>query len=137
MNIEALGASLADRYRLERELGAGGMATVYLAQDLRHQRPVAIKVMRPEVSAELAADRFLLEIRTTANLQHPHIVPVFDSGAVDGMLYFVMPLIEGESLRARLDRDGPLPVAEAVRLVSRGGRTHWSTPTARGFFTAT
>ncbi len=118
MSLDRLTAALADRYTLERELGAGGMATVYLAQDLRHHRPVAIKVMRPEVSAELAADRFLLEIRTTANLQHPHIVPVFDSGAVDGVLYFVMPLIEGESLRARLDRDGPLPVAEAVRLVS-------------------
>ncbi len=122
--LERLTAALSDRYRLERELGAGGMATVYLAEDLKHKRRVAIKVMRPEVSAELAVDRFLLEIRTTANLQHPHIVPVFDSGSLEGpdksgpYLYFVMPLIEGESLRARLDRDGPLPVAEAVRLVS-------------------
>lgn len=119
-----LSAALADRYRLERELGAGGMATVYLAQDLRHHRPVAIKVMRPEVSAELAADRFLREIRTTGNLQHPHIVPMFDSGIVPGepgqsagCPYYVMPLIEGESLRARLDREGPLPVEEAVRLI--------------------
>ncbi|MCA9723470.1 MAG: serine/threonine protein kinase, partial [Gemmatimonadetes bacterium] len=117
-----------DRYRLERELGAGGMATVYLAHDLKHDRRVAIKVMKPEVSAELAADRFLREIRTTANLQHPHIVPVFDSGEIENAdfshtsgltthLYFVMPLIDGETLRDRLERDGPLPVDEAVRLV--------------------
>ena len=118
MNATALlSAALADRYRIERELGAGGMATVYLAQDLKHDRKVAIKVMRPEVSAELAADRFLREIRTTANLQHPHIVPVFDSGSAEGQLYFVMPLIEGETLRQRLEREGPLPVDEAIRLV--------------------
>jgi serine/threonine-protein kinase len=123
--IARLTASLADRYRLERELGAGGMATVYVARDLRHDRQVAIKVMRAEVGGELGADRFLREIRTTANLQHPHIVPVFDSGAVevfDGestttRLYFVMPLIEGETLRQRLDRTGPLPVDDAVRIV--------------------
>lgn len=123
--LDKLATALADRYRIERELGAGGMATVYLAHDIKHQRNVAIKVMKPEVSAELATDRFLQEIRTTANLQHPHIVPVFDSGAVeiaeqDGsstQLYFVMPLIEGESLRARMDRSGPLPVHEAVALV--------------------
>ena len=115
--LERLTAALADRYRIERELGAGGMATVYLAQDLKHDRAVAIKVMRPEVSADLAADRFLLEIRTSASLQHPHIVPVFDSGAADDQYYFVMPLIEGDSLRDRLDREGPLPVAEAVRLI--------------------
>ncbi|MCA9763892.1 MAG: protein kinase, partial [Gemmatimonadetes bacterium] len=83
MSRDALTAALADRYRLERELGAGGMATVYLAHDLKHDRRVAIKVMKPEVSAELAADRFLREIRTTANLQHPHIVPVFDSGEIE------------------------------------------------------
>ncbi|MDZ4259981.1 MAG: protein kinase [Gemmatimonadales bacterium] len=135
MTLDALRAALADRYRLERELGAGGMATVYLAEDLKHHRKVAIKVMRPEVSAELAADRFLQEIRTTANLQHPHIVPLFDSGAerlshpersdpqdreVEGspaLLWYAMPLIDGESLRARLDREGPLPVDEAIRLV--------------------
>jgi serine/threonine protein kinase/tetratricopeptide (TPR) repeat protein len=120
---ERLRASLADRYRLERELGAGGMATVYLAADLRHDRKVAIKVLKPEVSAELAADRFLREIRTTANLQHPNIVPVFDSGSVEGpersgpCLYFVMPLVEGETLRQRLEREGTLPIDEAVRLV--------------------
>ncbi|HJR35344.1 MAG TPA: serine/threonine-protein kinase, partial [Gemmatimonadales bacterium] len=110
-------AALADRYRLDCELGQGGMATVYLAHDLKHDRRVAVKVMRPEISAGLAADRFLLEIRTTANLQHPHIVPVFDSGQAAGQLFFVMPLIEGESLRARLDREGPLPLEEAVRLI--------------------
>jgi len=123
MSIDSLRRSLADRYAIERELGAGGMATVYLAHDIKHDRKVAIKVMRPEVSAELAADRFLREIRTTANLQHPHIVPVFDSGSVEGadasgrVLYFVMPLIEGETLRDRLERDGPLPVDEALRLI--------------------
>jgi len=118
-----LTAALAGRYRIERELGAGGMATVYLAQDLRHDRKVAVKVMKSEVSAGLAADRFLREIRTTANLQHPNIVPVFDSGSVPGpdgsvlSLYFVMPLIEGETLRERLQRDTRLPVEEAIRLV--------------------
>mgnify|MGYP002622691091 CR=1 FL=1 len=123
IDADRLAAALSDRYRIERELGQGGMATVYLAQDLRHDRRVAIKVMKPEVSAELAADRFLREIRTTANLQHPHIVPVFDSGSVSGppdggpWLYFVMPLIDGETLRDRLDRDRTLPVDEAIRLV--------------------
>jgi serine/threonine protein kinase/tetratricopeptide (TPR) repeat protein len=117
MSLDSLRASLADRYAIERELGQGGMATVYLAQDLKHDRKVAIKVLKPEVSAELAADRFLREIRTTANLQHPHIVPVFDSGAADDLLYFVMPLIEGETLRQRLEREGALPVPEAIRLV--------------------
>ena len=116
-----LAAALADRYRLGGELGTGGMATVYRARDLKHERDVAIKVMRPEVSLALAADRFLLEIRTTANLQHPHIVPVFDSGAVhideETRLFFVMPLVEGESLRARLDREGPLPLHDALLLI--------------------
>ncbi|WP_310569944.1 protein kinase [Gemmatimonas sp.] len=116
--VDRLRIALADRYRIERELGAGGMATVYLAHDLRHDREVAVKVMHPEVSAELATDRFLLEIRTSARLQHPHIVPVFDSGEADGQLFFVMPRIEGESLRARLDREGRLPVRDAVQIVS-------------------
>lgn len=112
-----LTTALSDRYRLERELGAGGMATVYLAQDLKHHRPVAIKVLHAEHSAAVGKERFLREITTTANLTHPHIVPVFDSGEADGYLYFVMPLIDGESLRARLEREGPLPVEEAIRLV--------------------
>ena len=91
-----LTAALADRYRLERELGQGGMATVYLAHDLKHDRQVAIKVLRPELAAVIGAERFLSEIKTTANLQHPHILPLFDSGAADGFLFYVMPFIEGE-----------------------------------------
>jgi len=112
-----LTAALADHYTIDRELGQGGMATVYLAHDIKHGRDVAIKVMRPEVSAAVAIDRFLLEIQTTARLQHPHIVPVFDSGSADGQHYFVMPVVEGESLRARMDREGPLAVDECVRLI--------------------
>lgn len=112
-----LAAALADRYRIERELGRGGMATVYQAEDLRHHRRVAVKVLHPEQSAAVGKERFLREITTTANLQHPHIVPVFDSGEAGGQLFFVMPLIEGESLRARLDREGRLPVDEAIRLI--------------------
>ena len=110
-------AALADRYRLERELGAGGMATVYLAEDLKHDRKVAVKVLRPEIGAALGAERFLLEIKTTANLRHPHIVPLYDSGAAgEGLLYYVMPLVEGESLRDRLTRDKQLPIDEALRI---------------------
>src|SRR5512132_4129869 len=96
---ERLTAALADRYRIEHELGAGGMATVYLAQDLRHDRQVAIKIMRPELAAVIGAERFLSEIRTTANLQHPHILPLFDSGQAESFLFYVMPFVEGESLR--------------------------------------
>jgi eukaryotic-like serine/threonine-protein kinase len=113
-----LAAALADRYRIERELGQGGMATVYLAQDLRHHRQVAIKLMRPELSAVIGAERFLSEIRTTANLQHPHILPLFDSGEVDGVLYYAMPFVEGESLRDRLSREKQLPVPDAVRIAT-------------------
>ncbi len=123
-----LASALADRYRLERELGAGGMATVYLAYDLKHERRVALKVLRPELAAVIGAERFLAEIRTTANLQHPHILPLFDSGQVElpldeagiegprAALYYVMPYVEGESLRDRLVREGPLPIAETVRI---------------------
>jgi serine/threonine-protein kinase len=131
-----LAAALADRYRIERELGAGGMATVYLAHDLRHDRKVAIKLLRPELAAVIGAERFLSEIRTTANLQHPHILPLFDSGeAVVGhqssvvseglttddsrltsFLYYAMPYVEGESLRDRLHREKQLPIADAVRI---------------------
>ena len=110
-----LTAALADRYRLERELGAGGMATVYLAHDLKHDRDVAIKVLHPDLGAALGGERFLSEIRTTARLQHPHILPLLDSGEADGLLYYVMPLVNGETLRARLERDRQLPVDEAVR----------------------
>ena len=109
-------AALADRYTIERELGSGGMATVYLAHDLKHDRKVALKVLRPELAAVIGAERFLAEIKTTAALQHPHILPLFDSGHADGFLFYVMPLIEGESLRDRLTREHQLPVDDAVRL---------------------
>jgi serine/threonine-protein kinase len=111
-------AALADRFRVERELGSGGMAVVYLAQDTRHGRAVAIKVLRPDVAAALGGSRFLREIQIAARLSHPHIVPLFDSGAGDGLLYYVMPFVDGESLRARLAREGRLPVADAV-LIAR------------------
>jgi eukaryotic-like serine/threonine-protein kinase len=112
----ALTAALADRYRIERELGAGGMATVYLAEDLRHKRRVAVKVLRPELAAVIGAERFLAEITTTANLQHPHILPLHDSGTVNGSVFYVMPYVEGESLRDRLAREKQLPLADAVRI---------------------
>jgi serine/threonine-protein kinase len=116
MTLERLRASLTDRYSIERELGAGGMATVYLAHDVRHDRKVALKVLRPELSAILGAERFLAEIKTTANLQHPHILSLFDSGEADGLVFYVMPYVEGESLRDRLTREKQLPVDEAVRI---------------------
>src|SRR4029079_5807104 len=102
---DGLATALADRYRIERELGEGGMATVYLAQDLKHDRQVALKVLKPELAALLGAERFLVEIKTTAALQPPQILPLFDSGAADGFLYYVMPFINGETLRAKLDRE--------------------------------
>jgi eukaryotic-like serine/threonine-protein kinase len=113
-----LSTALADRYRVERELGQGGMATVYLAHDLKHDRDVAIKVLKPELAAVLGAERFLSEIRVTANLQHPNLLPLFDSGAADGLLYYVMPYLEGETLRARVQRERQLAVEETLRLVS-------------------
>jgi hypothetical protein len=105
--------ALADRYVVERELGAGGMATVYLAQDVRHDRPVALKVFRPEVGAAFGAERFVREIKMLARLRHPFILPLLDSGEAAGTLYFVMPYIDGGSLRGRLVREGPLPIEEA------------------------
>jgi len=114
--IARLTAALADRYRVERELGAGGMATVYLAHDIRHERDVAIKVLHPDLGAALGSERFLSEIRTTAKLQHPHILPLLDSGEADGLLYYVMPLVTGETLRARLERERQLPIDDAVRI---------------------
>src|SRR5215210_4419776 len=116
--LTRLQSALADRYRLDREIGAGGMATVYLAQDFKHDRKVAIKVLRPELAAVIGAERFLSEIKTTANLQHPHILPLFDSGAADSFLFYVMPFIEGESLRERLNREKQLPVADAIRITT-------------------
>jgi eukaryotic-like serine/threonine-protein kinase len=107
---------LSDRYRIDRELGVGGMAVVYLAEDLKHRRKVAIKVLKPELAASLGADRFLREIETTANLRHPHILPLYDSGNADGALFYVMPLVEGESLRDRLSRERQLPIDEALRI---------------------
>ncbi len=110
--------ALSDRYRIERELGAGGMATVYLAHDRKHDRKVAIKVLRPELAAVIGAERFLREIKTIANLQHPHILGLIDSGEVSGTAYFVMPFVDGESLRARLHREQQLPIADAVRVAA-------------------
>ena len=111
-----LTAALADRYRVERELGAGGMATVYLAEDLKHDRKVAIKVLKPELAAVLGAERFVVEIKTTAALQHPHILPLFDSGEAGGFLYYVMPYIKGETIREKLTRETQCGVDEAVRI---------------------
>ena len=116
MSIDRLAAALSDRYAIERELGAGGMATVYLAHDLKHDRRVAVKVLRPELAAVIGAERFLAEIKTTANLQHPHILPLFDSGTVEGTVFYVMPFVDGESLRDRLTREKQLPVDDALRI---------------------
>jgi len=114
--IERLRRALEGRYTIERELGEGGMATVHLAHDVRHDRKVAVKVLRPELAAVVGAERFLGEIRTTANLQHPHILPLYDSGEADTFLFYVMPHVEGESLKDRIEREKQLPVAEAVRI---------------------
>ena len=111
-----LNAALEGRYRIERELGEGGMATVYLAADLRHERSVALKVLKPELAAVVGAERFLAEIRTTANLQHPHILPLFDSGEADGFLFYVMPYVQGETLAERLRREGRLTVDEGLEI---------------------
>jgi eukaryotic-like serine/threonine-protein kinase len=114
--LTRLTTTLAERYRLDRELGAGGMATVYLANDLRHDRDVAIKVLHPDLGAALGSERFLSEIRTTARLQHPHILPLLDSGEADGLLYYVMPYVTGETLRSRIDRERLLPIEDALRI---------------------
>ena len=116
--LEKLQSSLSDRYRIEREIGAGGMATVYLARDLRHDRDVAIKLLRPELGAVLGTERFLAEIKVTARLQHPNILPLFDSGETDGQLWYVMSYVAGESLRAKMDRERQLSVKEAVRITT-------------------
>jgi serine/threonine-protein kinase len=114
--VDRLKTALADRYRIERELGSGGMATVYLAEDLKHRRQVAVKVLRPELAAVLGAHRFLNEINVTAQLQHPHILPLFDSGEADGLLYYVMPYVEGVSLEERLRREKQLSIEESLRI---------------------
>jgi serine/threonine-protein kinase len=113
-----ISGALSGHYRVEDEIGAGGMATVYLAEDLRHDRRVALKVLRPELAAVIGAERFLAEIKLTANLQHPHILPLFDSGEIESFLYYVMPYVEGESLRERLTREKQLPVDDAIRIAS-------------------
>lgn len=115
--IERLTSALGGSYRIEREIGVGGMATVYLAQDLKHDRKVALKILRPELTAAMGTDRFPREIHIIAQMQHPHILPLYDSGATEGFLYYVMPFVDGESLRAKLARVGPLPINEAVRLL--------------------
>jgi serine/threonine-protein kinase len=122
---EHLSTALADRYRIERRIGEGGMAAVYLAEDLKHDRKVALKVLRPELAAVLGADRFVQEIKTTAQLQHPHILPLYDSGSTapahgggPGSLYYVMPYVQGETLRARLDRERQLGIDEAVKIAT-------------------
>ena len=114
--LDRLKTALADRYAIEREIGAGGMATVYLAEDLKHHRQVAVKVLRPALAALLGSERFLKEIEVTANLQHPNILPLYDSGEADGFLYYVMPFIEGESLRDKLDREKQLSIDETVKI---------------------
>ena len=119
--VARLSAALSGRYAVVRELGAGGMATVYLAHDVRHDRKVALKVLRPELAAILGADRFLAEIKTTANLQHPHILSLFDSGESDGVVFYVMPYVEGESLRDRLQREHQLPIDDALRIAREVG----------------
>jgi serine/threonine protein kinase len=112
--IDRVRSALDQTYSIDRELGKGGMATVYLAQDVKHERPVALKVLHPELAASLGPDRFLREIKTAAKLNHPHILPLHDSGEASGLLYYVMPYVEGESLRERLDREHQLPIDEAV-----------------------
>ena len=118
-SLEDLRAALAGRYQIEREIGQGGMATVYLARDVKHRRPVAVKVLRPELAVTLGPERFVREIEISAGLTHPHILPLFDSGEAEGFLYYVMPYIEGESLRQRLDREGKLSLEDGIRLTDQ------------------
>ena len=117
--VDRLNSALEGRYRIEREVGEGGMAKVYVADDLKHGRQVALKVLKPELVAVIGAERFLAEIKTTANLQHPHILPLFDSGKADGFVYYVMPYIEGESLRDRLDREKQMGVKDSVAITQK------------------
>ena len=116
-DLERVRAALTGSYEIEDEIGSGGMATVYRARDAKHDREVAVKVLKPELAAALGPDRFPREIKIVAKLQHPHILPLHDSGETEGILYYVMPFVEGESLRAKLDRDGELPVRDAVRIL--------------------
>ena len=118
---EHLNTALAGRYEIVREIGQGGMATVFLARDVKHHRSVALKVLSSELAAVLGRERFLAEIEVTANLHHPHLLPLFDSGEIEGLLFYVMPYVEGESLRARLERERQLSVEDAVRIASAIG----------------
>ena len=135
--LERLGNALSTRYRLQRELGQGGMARVFLAHDLKYEREVAVKVLRPDLAAEVGAARFLHEIQIAARLHHPHILPLYDSDQADGLVYYVMPYIEGESLRHRLDRERQLPVDDALQIarevadaLSYAHSARWSTATS-------
>src|SRR2546423_9191499 len=119
--VAAVTAALGERYAIERELGRGGTATVYVAQDRRHGREVAVKVLRPDVAAAIGAERFLREITIAARLTHPHVLPLIDSGQAGGSLYYVMPYVRGESLRQRLAREGRLPPQEAPRIAPELG----------------
>ncbi|MEK6254919.1 MAG: serine/threonine protein kinase, partial [Gemmatimonadales bacterium] len=114
--LSRLSGALADRYAVEREIGRGGMATVYLVVDLKHNRKVALKVLHPELAASVGHERFLREIEIVAGLTHPRILTLIDSGEADGLLYFVMPYVEGETLKDRLTREGALPVEESLRI---------------------
>src|SRR5205085_8535115 len=114
--LEELRTALADQYAVESEVGRGGMATVFVAEDLKHGRRVAIKVLSPELSSSIDSDRFKREIQIAARLSHPHILPVFDSGDANGLLYYTMPFVEGESLRKRLDRESQLPIEDAISI---------------------
>jgi eukaryotic-like serine/threonine-protein kinase len=126
--LTRLAGSLANRYEVQSELGAGGMATVYRAVDVKHQRDVAIKVLHPELAAALGGERFLSEIRTTARLQHPHVLPLLDNGEADGLLYYVMPLVTGETLRHRLERESSSRSTTPSPSPARSP-THSATPT--------
>ena len=135
--LNALSDALAGRYTIERALGEGASASVWLAEDLRHGRRVAIKLLRPELAAMLGVDRFLLEIQIAARLNHPHILPLFDSGEVMGVPYYVMPYVVGESLRTAMDRERPFPVENAVRLVAEVADALGRSRTSRASSTAT
>ena len=122
---QQLAGALAGRYRIERELGQGGMAIVYAAEDLRHRRQVAIKVLRSDAGTELGGERFLREIEIASGLRHPHIIPLYDSGEADGLLFYVMPLVEGEALRALIDRERQLPIDDALRFAREAAMAVW------------
>ena len=135
--LHRLQVALSDRYRLERELGQGGMATVYLAEDLKHGRKVAIKVLHPELSAVIGGERFLAEIKVTANLQHPHILGLIDSGEADGLLYYVMPFVAGRIAARPAEPRAAAPGGGRAPARARGRRPRSTTPTARAWSTAT